>query len=127
LFYTSHFVFADEVPAKADNCRMEEKFTVSLQYLNTLKKDTDFGNYFKEKISLINKIVKKHKLTQCKVVSQDMTINPSAYDSGAAEVSVSLSLEVPLDYNAVNHLYLESKAYSTSVTRNITEVCDNGR
>ena len=58
LFYTSHFVLADEVPAGANNCRMEEKFIISLQYLNTLKKGTDFGNYFKEKISLINKIVK---------------------------------------------------------------------
>lgn len=125
LLYASNLLFAGEVPDQAKKCRTEEKFSLSLQYLNTLKKDTDFGLYFKNKVSTINDIAKKFKLNNLKIESQDMSISPNSYDNDMVEVSVSLSIEVPLDYKAINHLYLESKAYTASVNRYETEVCND--
>jgi hypothetical protein len=127
LFCTSHSVLADEAPTKAGNCKKKEMFTLSLQYMNSLKKDTDFGNYFKTKLALINEIAKKHKISPFKIVSQDMSIGPGSYDSNAVDVSISLSIEVSLDYKAINYLYLESKAYAASVSYYSPKECDNGR
>jgi hypothetical protein len=124
LLYAANYVFADTAPDQTEKCRMEEKFSLSLYYVNTLNKDTDYGLHFKNKISTINDIIKKFKLKKCKIVSQNMSINPNAYQDNMVEVSVSLSIEVPFDYKAINHIYLESKAYNASVDLFEKEVCD---
>jgi hypothetical protein len=125
LLYASNTVFADTVPGQAEKCRMEEKFSLSLYYVNTLNKNTDYGLHFKNKISTINDIFKKFKLKNCKIVSQNMSINPNAYQDNMVEVSISLSIEVPFDYKAINHIYLESKAYTASVDLIEIEVCED--
>lgn len=125
LLSVSPPIFADEVPNQEKKCRTQEVFSLSLQYQSTLNKDTDLGLFFKNKVSAIQEIAKKHKLKKCKIVSQDMSMSPNAYENDKIEVSVSLSIETSLDYKAINHLYLESKAYAASVNRYETEVCDD--
>jgi hypothetical protein len=123
LLNASNPAFADAVPDQASKCKMVEKISLSLYYQTTLKKDTDFGLYLKNKISTINDIAKKLKLGDYKFTSRNMSINPNTYQDNMVEVSLSMSLEIPVDYKAVNHFHFESKAYTTSIDLFETEVC----
>jgi hypothetical protein len=125
LLNASNPVFADTVPDQERKCRMVEKFSLSLYYQNTLKKDTDLGLFFKNKISTIHDIAAKLKLNHYKIVTQNMSINPSAYENNMVEVSTSLSIEIPMDYKVINRFYFESKAYTASVDLFETEVCED--
>lgn len=109
-------VYAEDT---ATDCELVQSETVSLYYVAIKTKEDKIGDYYQEKVDLINKMAKDAGWKNYQMTSQDISVSDSGYghSSGVLDVNVSINIQFDADYQALSVIASEAGAYSMSASR----------
>ncbi|MFQ3261089.1 hypothetical protein [Reinekea sp.] len=109
-------IYADETETE---CELVQTETVSLYYMALKTNDDKIGDYYQEKIDLINNMAKKAGWKNYQMTSQDVSVSNSGYGYSAEilDVNVSINIQFDADYEALSLIASEAGAYSMSASR----------
>lgn len=95
-------------------CEAVSTENISLYFMSNMKRGDDVASYYQSKVNAIKTMAEKHGWQGYLPNSQDISINPSAYNSDMIEVSVSISFQIDGNSQALNQLTQIEGVYSIS-------------